>query len=72
MYQLTLRGNTDTAHSQDIVPIYFIHSIANQFCPLPECECHTDQAKIAQLFECINNGEMTLREAVDFADGMTI
>ena len=71
MDAFALRYNSDTAHPQDIVPIYFVHSIENPFCPLPGCWCHTDQEKIAQLLEHISNGLMTLREAADFADGRT-
>lgn len=67
-----LRYTTDTAYSQDIVPIYFIHSIDHPFCPIPSCWCHTDQARIAELLRHIENGVMTLREAADFADGRTV
>ncbi len=72
MDQFILRFTTDTAHPQEIVPIYLIHTIENPFCPVPGCWCHTDQARIAKLLEAINNGEMTLREAANFADGRTV
>jgi len=72
MEQFTLRYSTDTAHPQDIVPIYFIHTIDRPFCPLPSCQCHTNQGKIAKFLRHIRDGEMTLREAADFADGRTI
>lgn len=63
---------TDTEHPKDTVPMYFIHSVENPFCPVPHCWCHTDQEKIAQLLEHIQEGTLTLREAADFADGRTI
>ncbi len=72
MDQFTLRIPTDTACPQDIIPIYLMHTLENPFCPLPSCWCHTDQARIAVLLEAINNGEMTLREAANFADGRTV
>lgn len=67
-----LRYQSDTVNQQDIVPIYFIHSIENPFCPIPSCWCHTDQARIADLLKHIENGVMTLREAANFADGRTV
>lgn len=72
MHQFTSRRSTDAAHPQAIVPIYRMHTIDNPFCPIPGCWCHTDQARIAQLLEAIRNGEMTLREAADFADGRMV
>lgn len=67
-----LRFQTDTSHSQDLVPIYLIHTMDNPFCPLPGCWCHTDQERIAPLLEAVRNGTMTLREAADFAEGRTV
>lgn len=67
-----LRYQSDTAHPQDIVPIYFIHSIDHPFCPIPSCECHRDQMRIAKLLTHIENGVMTLQEAANFADGRTV
>ena len=72
MDAFVLRYQSDTAHPQDIVPIYFMHSIDNPFCPIPDCWCHTDQARIAQLLQHVGNGVMTLREAADFAEGKTV
>ena len=72
MEAFTLRFTTDTASPQDIVPIYFVHSIEHPFCPVPSCWCHTDQTRIAQLLEHIKEGEMTLQEAAMFADGRTV
>ncbi len=72
MEAFTLRFTTDTAHPQDIVPIYLVHTIERPFCPVPSCWCHTDQEKIAALLGYIQSGVMTLREAADFADGRTV
>ncbi len=69
MHQMTVRGNTDTVHPQAVVPIYPIHTLENPFCPLPGCECHTNQEAIARLLEQVGDGLLTLREAADFADG---
>lgn|SRR5215469_17136087 len=43
MEQLTPHQNTDTAHPQDVVPIYFFHTLEHPFCPLPRCWCHANQ-----------------------------
>ncbi len=67
-----LRYTTDTAHPQDIVPIYFVHTPEMPFCPLPDCWCHANQEEIAKLLDHLHNGVMTLREAADFADGRTV
>lgn len=62
----------DTAHPQDIVPIYVYHTQENPFCPLPGCWCHTNQQEIAKLLNQIKDGVLTLREAADFADGRLV
>lgn len=67
-----LKHSTDTAHPHDIVPIYFMHSIENPFCPDPRCWCHSDQAQIALLLDHIRQGTLTLREAAEFTDGRTV
>jgi hypothetical protein len=69
---LNLRTNTDTSYPQDIVPIYFIHTPEMPFCPLPGCECHTNQQEIAKLLEQVKEGILTLCEAVLFVDGRTV
>lgn len=62
-----------TEHSTaEIVPIFFIHTVEMPFCPIPGCWCHRNQEEIAKLLEHIEQGEMTLREAADFAEGRTI
>ncbi len=69
---LAVRVPTDTAHPQEIVPIYLIHTLENPFCSLPGCWCHTDQARITPLLEAIKHGEMTLQETVNFVEGRTV
>jgi hypothetical protein len=72
MNQMTVHGNTDTAHPQEVVPIYLIHTTDHPFCPLPGCGCHTNHQEIARLLGQIRDGLLTLREAADFADGKLI
>lgn len=72
MNQPTVRGNTDTAHPQAAVPIYLVHTLGNPFCPLPGCECHSNQQAIVRLLKQVGDGLLTLREAADFADGKLI
>jgi len=67
--QLTIGFETDTSHPRSVIPIYFVHTLEQPFCSHPLCECHRDQAHIALLVAAIQQGEMTLREAADFADG---
>lgn len=71
MEQYTLRYQTDTAHPQQIIPIYVIHTLERPFCQFPDCQCHTNQEEIAKLLEFVNNGLMTIREAADFVNGKT-
>ncbi len=68
MRQLTVRGNTDTAHAQAVVPIYLVHTLDQLFCPFPDCECHTNQPEITHLLEQINNGLLILRDAASFVE----
>ena len=55
-----------------VVPIYFLHIPGKPFCPNDRCPCHQNQAEIALLLDAIRAGEMTLREATNFADGRTL
>ena len=66
---VTISFETDTSTPRSIVPIYFIHTPEQPFCANSLCECHRNQAHIAVLVAAIQRGEMTLREAADFADG---
>ena len=66
---LSIPFETDTNHPRSVVPIYFVHTLERPFCSNTLCVCHRDQANIALLVAAIQQGEMTLREAADFADG---
>src|SRR6266699_3850315 len=65
----TISFETDTSHPPSIVPIYFVHTPEHPFCTNDFCACHHNQIHIAQLVAAIQQGEMTLKEAADFADG---
>ena len=47
------------------------HTAERPFCSDRQCECHRNQAQIAKLLEAVWEGEMTLYEAVNYADGKT-
>ena len=72
MEACVLRYQSDTAHPQDIVPIYFVHSMERPFCQVPSCRCHTDQGKIAALLGEIQSGLVVLHDAADFTDERTV
>jgi len=71
MEQLTLHQNTDTANPQDVVPIYFFHTLEHPFCPLPRCWCHANQQERGKLLEESKHGLLIIREAANFAHGKT-
>lgn len=72
MHQFIACSDRDIAHSQDIVPIYQVHTLETPFCPIPSCWCHTDQERIALVLEAVKNGELTMREAANMVDGKTV
>ncbi len=72
MDALVFRYQSDTAHPQDIVPIYFVHTMERPFCQEPSCWCHTAQASAAMLLEAVQRGVMVLHSAADFADERTV
>ncbi len=59
------------SHSLPAIPVYFIHTAEKPFCSNPRCHCHQNQGEIAVLLDAIRAGEMTLREAANFAEGKT-
>ena len=65
MEHLFVRGNTDTAHPQAVVPIYFIHTIQQPFCNRPGCWCQTNKARVTPLLDALKNDELMLREAAN-------
>lgn len=50
---------------------HVFHTAEKPFCSDRQCECHQNQAQIAWLLEAVWEGEMTLYEAVNYADGKT-
>jgi len=50
------------------IPIDYIHSVAQPFCRDFTCACHQNQRQIAALLVSVYEGQMTLREAANFAD----
>jgi hypothetical protein len=65
----TVSFETDTSTPRSVVPIYFVHTPEHPFCSNTLCVCHQNQVYIAQLVAAIQQGEMTLREAANFAEG---
>lgn len=63
MDAFVLRYQTDTAHPQDMVPIYRIHSITAPLCDRPGCWCREHEAQVAQLLAGVALGELHLEEA---------
>jgi len=65
----TISFETDTSTPRSVIPIYIVHTAEHPFCSNTLCSCHQNQAHIACLVAAIQQGEMTLKEAADFADG---
>jgi hypothetical protein len=53
----------DTAAPQAAIPIYYIHSLARPFCPLPGCWYKKSKQEVTALMQEIRNGEMTVLPA---------
>jgi len=62
---------TDTASPQQRIPVYYIHSLNQPFCPDPACKCHRQQQEVKKLLHSIVDGILTLREAADLIDDDT-
>jgi len=69
---VTISFETDTSTPRSAVPIFFVHSPEQPFCSNTLCACHQNQTHIARLVAAIQQGEMTLKEAADFAEGKGI
>ncbi len=54
------------------ISLSFLHMQGKPFCSSEHCSCHQNQTQIALLLEAVKNGEMTLREAANVADGKTL
>jgi hypothetical protein len=61
-----------TLHALPVITVNFMHVPGKPFCPNDRCPCHQNQAEIAVLLDAVWAGEMTLREAANFADGKTL
>jgi len=64
-------GTTTTA-AQGGLPVFFFHTPEKPFCFLPTCPCHNNQKEVAKLLLAVREGELTLREAADLAEGRTV
>lgn len=71
MDAFALRRATDTAHPQEIVPIYHIHSITAPLCDQPGCWCRQSEAKVAQLLAGVALHELRLEEAAPLMEEST-
>ncbi len=59
---------TDTASPRQRVPVYYIHSLQQPYCPDPTCKCHWMQQEVRKLLGNVVEGLYTLREAADLID----
>lgn len=66
MKPVTLAYPTDTAYPQTIVPIYFIHSVAQPFCANSACWCQKNKAQVSPLLQAIQTGTLLLTQAEEF------
>jgi len=56
-----------------VIPIdYAEHTADHPFCYDPACDCHEDEAAIAQVAYYVHEGLLTPQEATDFVGGHTI
>lgn len=65
--ELTLRGATDTAHPQPVVPVYLIHSLEQPFCDRQRCWCQQGKAQITPILAALKTGSLLLSDAADFS-----
>jgi len=59
-------------HALPVITVNFMHVPEKPFCPNDRCPCHQNQAQIAILLQAVMDGEMTLGEATNFANGKTL
>ncbi|HLI68707.1 MAG TPA: hypothetical protein VKV19_03015 [Ktedonobacteraceae bacterium] len=64
-----LRYTSDTAHPQDIVPIYFIHSITQPLCDRPGCWCQAHKLRVVELLAGLFTNELVVAAAATFDEG---
>ena len=63
-----LRQETDTAHPQPLIPIYYIHDGPRPFCTDPACFCARSKQDATRLFGDIAQGSFFLLEAANLLD----
>ena len=63
-----VRCETDTAHPQDIVPIYPIHCITQPFCSDRLCWCHGNRQRVIELLAALQLHELVLTDAASLND----
>lgn len=59
---------TDTAHLKQAVPIYYIHTLQQPFCPNLSCKCHRQQTEVKRLLNNIADGVMAVKKVADLID----
>ena len=65
-----LRVETDTAHPQPLIPIYYIHGdLPTPFCTNPVCFCQRSKQDAARLFGNIAQESFFLLEAAPLITG---
>lgn len=60
---LALKQETDTAHPQPLIPIFYIHDFPAPFCANPLCFCQRSKREAAWLFGAIEKGTFFLLNA---------
>jgi len=70
--QFILQQDTDTAHPQTPVPIYYIHSIRHPFCHNALCACQQGRKGAARVLGYILEGVYSLHDAQPLIDGIPV
>jgi hypothetical protein len=65
---LHLRQETDTAHPQPLIPIFYIHDFPTPFCTNPLCFCQRSKHDATRLFGEIEKGTFFLLNAAPLMD----
>ncbi|HZO72570.1 MAG TPA: hypothetical protein VFB60_10245 [Ktedonobacteraceae bacterium] len=68
-YVGTLSFPTDTQTPQPIVPVFFIHTLAQPFCSRPTCACHQNHVTVTALLAAIDQGALSLGAVVTATKG---
>ncbi len=65
----SLRQETDTAHPQPLISIFYIHGFPAPFCTDPWCFCQRSKYEAATLFGDIEKGTFFLLSAAPLMEG---